>query len=188
MAASSDPKVGNGHIDPPPLPAEVEGLDEDFKLSEDVKVTSYQVVRNTADYYTYSVVLRIVQEKDCTKVPVSLRPAPPALLTARPRPAVQMAWEAKPEDVVISVEDRLLRFVIKGHEFGACLKLPKRADPSQGLDIDLPPRGGCFVTVSKVGSKQKAPPLDDQLTGRGPRVIMKEGKVVQGNFEEMCAR
>jgi hypothetical protein len=100
-----------------------------------------------------------------------------------------MAWEARPEDVVISVEDRQLRFVSKGHEFGACLKLPKRADPSRGLDIDLPPKGGCFVTVHKVGSKQqKAPPLDDELTGRGPQIIKKEGKVVAGDFEEMCAR
>ena len=89
---------------------------------------------------------------------------------------------------MISAEDRQLRFIIKGHEFGACLKLPKRADPSQGLDIDLPPKGGCFVTVQKTGSRQKAPPLDDQLTGRAPRVFKKEGKVVNGDFEEMCAR
>ena len=139
---------------------------ETYDLSEHVKLSQYQIIRNTVDYYTISASLRVVQEKDCTKI----------------------HWMAEPNDVDIKIDGRNLLFITKGQEFGAFMKLPKNADVAQDLDIDLPPKGGCFITLQKVGSKEKAPPLEDRFTGRGPQVIMQNGKVVSGKFEDMVAK
>ena len=55
--------------EPQPLPLASSSCLLSRRELHDLAAACSQVVRNTDDYYTFSVVLRIVQEKDCTKVP-----------------------------------------------------------------------------------------------------------------------
>ena len=133
--------------------------EEEIASAPPAKISQYKVMRNTAEYYTWSIEPRVVS-RDVNK----------------------LAWMVEDDKVEVSIEDNgrygsclMLRGPQKAeHEtLTAFLQLPKKCQPIIA-DIDQPERGGLFVTVLKQGAPAglKPPPLDDMLTGRAKRRII----------------
>ena len=118
-----------------------------------VKIVNYNIVRNTADFVTYSIQPRVVS-KDVSK----------------------LAYFTEDADTEVYVEDGCL--MLTGPQKAehttarAFLKLPKSVQPKV-VEVDKPPKGGLFVTVPKVGSTADSPPpLDGVVTGRAEQRIL----------------
>jgi len=124
------------------------------------KINRYHVVRNTSEYYTFQIETLVVKEDDITKA----------------------EWSANTEEIAemsVTMEDGGMVLRKKDDEWGAFFKLPKGADPTCEPIVCKPKRGGLFVTVMRHGVRMTPPPLDDRMTGDGPKKYYKDGVEVE---------
>lgn len=133
-------------------------------------INQYTAIRNTVDFYTFSIRTHVVKPDDITKA----------------------EWKAEPETIVTTVEDfdqgrgvcPHLCLRAEGEEFGAMMKMPKFADLSRELVVLKPKKGGFYVTMFKTGSKMQPdqlPKLPDEITGDGPRRLLQNGIPMEGD-------
>ena len=95
----------------PPANLEVEESQEPMH----VKITQYKVTANTATAYAFSIYTRVTA-KDLTKD----------------------AWTASPADVECRYEGNYLVLRKQGEDFGAVMKLPRKADPGATPSWEVP--------------------------------------------------
>jgi hypothetical protein len=127
------------------------------------KINRYHVVRNTKEYYTFSIEPHVVKADDITKAEWTCADAKKLQVTSAGGflTFLKLDDEGAPE------------------EYGAQFKLPKAADPESELLVVTPDKGGLFVTVLKRGvpasTLASIPKLSDELTGDGPRICTLNG-------------
>ena len=112
------------------------------------KISDYHVCRNDKNGYSWSIQLNVTGSD------------------------YKSLWKAEPNEVTAKIMEGclVLTKTVDGaeEELGAYLKLPKSCDPKGTIHIDTPPKGGFFVTVSKIGATEQPAPIDGKILGTEP--------------------
>lgn len=126
--------------------------------SKHVKISNYHVVQNNASAYSWKIETRVTG-KD-----------------------YKSAWDAKPEEITVKVENGCLVLLKNDEETGAYLKLPKNADPNGALHVDKPHENFLFVTIAKKGAKGELPLLSPDALGLGPRSVQDRAPSLEDEY------
>jgi hypothetical protein len=137
-----DKKVWAAGWRPEPYPPREKSWELWQGASGHQRVGNYMVVRNDENAYSFLVELHVTDKQ------------------------YERTWEAKPEELQPpKIVDGLLILCKEGESTGAFMKIPKGADPSGELVVDTPEKGGYYVTIPKLGAKQKPAPIDPVILG-----------------------
>jgi hypothetical protein len=125
------------------------------------KIEDYQVWRNDADSYVFNITTHVTSADQ-----------------------LRVHWQCpkdKVEELEIRSEGGYVYLTNKGEQFGAYLKLPKKADPNAPVHVQTlgVRKMGCYVVVPKLGAKNPPAELIDPLPP--PGTVMKDGVVVDPN-------
>jgi len=123
------------------------------------RIANYQVWRNDEDSYVFNVTPHVTSPD-----------------------VLRVHWQCdNVDDLEVSSEGGYVYLKKKGEEFGAYMKLPKKADPNAPVSVQTlgVRKMGCYVIVPKLGAKNPPAELVDPLPP--PGTVMKDGVVVDPN-------